>query len=116
MKVNWYKKLYLGDNVKKKEKKIIRRVEGGKPVRNIYLITLASNPANLLDIFRANLLLSRPLAAGCPLIVGIADGYEEAVELVRRLVEETWNSRGDTDVKSYLEERLMEKNTGRTGE
>lgn len=114
--MNWYKNLYLGDNVKKKEKKIIRRVEDGKPVADIFLITLASNPANLLEIFRANLLLHKPLAQRCPMIVGIAKGREEAVELVRRLVEETWNSRRDTDVRSYLDDRLREKNTGRTGE
>ena len=76
--MNWYKKLYLGDNIKKKEKKIIRRVERGKPVGDIYLITLASNPENLLDIFRANMLLQKPLARMCPLIVGIAEGYGEA--------------------------------------
>ncbi|HIS25640.1 MAG TPA: hypothetical protein IAA57_01855 [Candidatus Pullilachnospira intestinigallinarum] len=113
--MNWYKKLYLGDNVKKKEKKIIRRVERGKPVGNIYLITLALNPDNLLDIFRANLLLRKPLAGMCPMIVGIAEGYQEAVELVRRLVEETWNSRQDTDVRGYLQSRLEEA-AGQTGE
>ena len=114
--MNWYKKLYLGDNVKKKAKRIIRRVEGGKPVGDIYLITLASNPENLLDIFRANLLLQKPLARMCPLIVGIAEGYGEALELVRRLVEETWRCRRDTDVRSYLEDLPKEDAAGRTGD
>ena len=52
----------------------------------------------------------------CPLIVGIAEGYGEALELVRRLVEETWRCRRDTDVRSYLEDLLKEEAAGRTGD
>ena len=46
--LNWYKNLYVGDNAKKKQKKLIRKINQGAGVIDIYLVTLAVNPANSL--------------------------------------------------------------------
>ena len=113
--INWYKKLYIGDNAKKREKKIIWRVNHRRPQKDVYLVTLASNPENVLDIFPANMLLQKPLAFLCPTIVGIAVGYGEAAELVRRLVDETYRRQGNADVRRYLKARLEEGSGKRTG-
>ena len=47
--LNWYKNLYVGDNAKKKQKKLIRKINQGAGVIDIYLVTLAVNPANSLE-------------------------------------------------------------------
>ena len=49
--LNWYKGLYVGNNAKKRKKKLIRRINQGAGVMDVYLITLASNPRDQLDIF-----------------------------------------------------------------
>ena len=54
--VNWYKNLYIGDNAKKKPKKLIHKINQGAGVIDVYVITLAVNPENSLEIFSANLL------------------------------------------------------------
>ncbi|MFQ6804110.1 MAG: hypothetical protein ACLRT5_03915 [Lachnospiraceae bacterium] len=83
---------------------------------DIYLITLASNPENLLDIFRGQYASAEAAGPDVSFDRGYRGGLREAVELVRRLVEETWRCRRDTDVRSYLEDLPKEDAAGRTGD
>ena len=70
--LTWYKKLYVGDTAKKKKDKIIQKVNRRKPQLEVYLITLASNPENLLEIISTNQLMQKTIYRRCPMIVGLA--------------------------------------------
>lgn len=108
MELVWYKTLYVGDTVKKKADRIRKRMDRKKyQPGDIKVITLASNPQNLLDIVSANELLQPYLRKNCPPIVGLANGQQEAMELVRRIVEETYRQRKDTNVREYLNSREL---------
>ena len=50
------------------------------------------------------------------MIVGLAAGYTEALEVVEKIIEETYQKQGNTDVRRYLEERLTEENESEVGE
>ena len=114
--LKWYKKLYIGDNAKKKVPSVIKKVNQGKLQYDIYLITLASNEKNLLEIIQANQLIQKTLRKLCPMIVGMASGYGEALEVVEKIVEETYLKQGDTDVRRYLNDRLAEEYESQVGE
>lgn len=101
--LNWYKNLYVGDTAKKKEKKIRRKINNGSGMIGVYVITLAANPANHLEIISSNYLLQKTLRKNCPMIVGIAEGYEEALELVREIVQEVWGQTGSAQIRAFLE-------------
>ena len=66
--LNWYKRLYVGDNAKKKKKQLIRKINMGAGVIDVYLITLAQNPENQLDIFPANELKQKARRRTCPTV------------------------------------------------
>lgn len=100
--LKWYDNLYIGDGSKKKVAHYISRINHRKPVRDIYLITIASNEANQLDIIKSSYLLQPIVMKMCPMIVGIAKGYDEACELVVMMIEETLNKTGNADVRKYL--------------
>ena len=85
--LKWYKQLYIGDNAKKKKKEWIRKINMGAGVVDVYLITLAVNPENQLEIFSANELKQKARRRNCPLIIGLCKGYEEALEMTVRLVQ-----------------------------
>ena len=74
--LKWYKQLYIGDNAKKKKKEWIRKINMGAGVVDVYLITLAVNPENQLEIFSANELKQKARRRNCPLIIGLCKGYE----------------------------------------
>ena len=52
-RMQWAENLYLSDKTAKKRDKIIKKANRGIGMLSIYLITLASNPENLFDIFHA---------------------------------------------------------------
>lgn len=104
--LKWYKKLYVGDTAKKKEKKIIRKINSGAGQLGVYVITLAVNRENHLEIFSANILLQKPVRSYCPMIVGIARGYDEAVAVVQEITEEVYQKTGAVDIRAFLESDL----------
>lgn len=100
--LTWYNKLYIGNNAKRSAKRTIRRLNDQKPVTGIYLITLASCEKNQLDILSAIHLVQPVLYHRCPMVIGIAKGYEEALTLVTEITREVLEKTGDADVRNYL--------------
>jgi hypothetical protein len=102
--MKWYRKLYLGENAKKSKYKIFRRVRMNKFSIDTYLITLPSNDENLLDVFQANMLLQPyyKKADRDIFVVGIANGKDEAYEVVRDIIDDVYSHTGAFDIKKYL--------------
>ena len=102
----WYKNVYLGDNAKKEKSTIVARTEGRRFQFDVYLITLPSNPYNLLEMFSANELIQphfkKKEAHKDIYIVGIAKGYDEALEVMGAVLTDTYNNTGGFDVAGYL--------------
>lgn len=107
--MRWYRKLYVGETAKKDRYRIVGKVRHGRLQKNIYLITIASNKKNLLDIYPSNTMLWNYFKQSDVLIVGIAKGYDEAVELACRIVTEVYERTGGFDVRSYIRERNGKK-------
>lgn len=103
--LKWYEYLYVGENAKKRINYYIRRISNGKPVKDIYLVAIASNEANQLDIIKSHYLLQPIVMRMCPMIVGIAKSYDEARALVITMVEEAIRETGCADVRKYLLQR-----------
>lgn len=101
--LKWYKNLYIGENAKKDHHKMIWKIKIKKKQEDVYLITLASNDKNILDIIETSQLEQEIVRRNCPLIVGIALGYADALELVQKIVEETYQTQGNVDIRKYLQ-------------
>ena len=100
--MQWAENLYLTDKTAKKKDKIIRKANRGMGMVSIYLITLASNPENLFDIFHAAHLKQPAFYKQDLFVVGIASDYEEALELVQRMVEDIYRKTGGVAVREYF--------------
>lgn len=103
--LNWYNRLYVGDNAKKKIEKYRKSLNRGKLVPGVYLITLAANEVDQLDIISSHYLIQNAVYRRCPMIVGVASGYKEALSLVIRMTEETFSRTGTANIKDYLIQR-----------
>lgn len=111
--LNWYKNLYIGHNAKKKSKKLIHKINQGAGVIDVYVITLAMNPVNSLEIFSANLLMQRAFRRNCPMIIGLAKGYDEAVEIVQQIVNEVYQKTNTAEIRAWLEKQIEKNGTKR---
>ena len=105
--LDWYKKLYVGENAKKDAVKAKWRLNHGKLQKNMFLVTYASNPENLFDIIGTEQLLQKTVHRRCPMVIGLASSKEEALQIVQQIIEETYAKQNDVDVRRYLGERLL---------
>lgn len=97
--------LYIGKTAEGLEKKIRRAVRSGRIVsglETVRLITLASNGTDQLDILPVHWLKQKPLREQLPLIVGFANGREEAFQVVTRMVSDVMRTTGGCDLCSWL--------------
>ncbi len=101
----WYEDLYVGDSIVHKTKKIKWKICHNAGQVNIYVITLASNEKNLLDIIPARELLQKAYPKRGLFVVGLARGYDEAVEVAASIVDEVYRQTGAFAVRSYLTDR-----------
>ena len=104
--MDWYSRLYVSDDLTEKKDKIIDKIERAAGTPGIYLITVASNEKNLLDIFTADQLLWPVMHKLCPMIIGMARSYEDAVDMAASIILEAYEHTGDFKVESYLHQRL----------
>lgn len=103
--MKWYDNLYIGESIRGKEKRIRWKLEHNKITLSIYVITLASNPNNLLDMIPSKDLLQKSYPKQHLKIIGLAKGYEEGIDLICQIIQETYEKTGNTDVYSYLKEK-----------
>ena len=95
--------LYLGESIaSEKLDKLKKRLEKKPLLANVYLITPAKNPADQLDIFDARQLIQPHYKKEEFLILGIASGYEEALQLIEQITGECLDARGDCNLREYL--------------
>ncbi|MCI8391318.1 MAG: hypothetical protein HFI35_11715 [Roseburia sp.] len=110
--MTWYDELYVGDSIIHKTKKIIWKIRHNAGQPNIYVIALASNDHNLLDIIPARELLQKAYPKSGLRIIGLAKGYEEAVEVAASIIDEVYQNTGSFGIQSYLKERAANREGG----
>lgn len=101
----WYKDLYVGESIVHKTKKVKWKIMHNAGQIGIYVITLASNTQNLLDIIPSYELMQKGYPKKDMVIVGLAKGYDEAIEVAASIVDEVYHSTGTFAVRAYLAEK-----------
>ena len=103
--MKWYDDLYVGESIIHKTNQVKWKILHNAGQINIYVITLASNDKNLLDIIPSHELLQRGYPKRELYIIGLAKGYDEAVQTAAAIVDEVYRSTGAFDIASYLQEK-----------
>ncbi len=102
--MEFYRNLYVSESLEKKKDKIIKKLKAGKSPMNCCVIMLTENPENQLEFFNS-ILLWQKYGKENPFIIGIAGCYEEALEVIQKITEETYSHRKDADIRSYILEQ-----------
>ena len=107
--MKWMNRLYVGVKAAEQRDKIIDCICQGQIQMDAYVLMLATNPENQLDILSANYLL-QPYYRGQEdlTIVGIAKGKDEAFLVLQVIVEEAMKTLGTPDLKKFLAMRMQE--------
>lgn len=100
--MKWYYNLFLGETIAPKYKQTVLKIKNRGFTPNVYVIALASNPQNLLDIIPASELMQNGYPKEHVRIIGLAEGKKEAFEVTRQIVDEVYQKTGNTKVREYL--------------
>lgn len=97
-----YENLYVADSLQKNKDKIIEMIKKGKPKLRLYVVALAFNPVNLLEIIYYNELLQPYYKEQEIHIIGIASSKEEAMDMVKTIIASVYHNTQTFDVRKYL--------------
>ena len=100
--MKFYKYLYVGDTVTDPAK-IKWKLKHHAGV-NVYVVAIAS-AEDQLEIFHSAYLKQKYYRYHPPIIVGIAFGYEEAVQIIVKITQECVESTGSCNLKEYLKQK-----------
>ena len=98
----WYKKLYLGNTAINLTKRQIKSIQHGHFFDGVYLVLVSDREGELLEIYNAFKYPFKRLKKTKRTVVGIALGYDEALLLVKTIVDDVYKNTGDLDLKTYL--------------
>lgn len=98
--MKFYKNLYIGETIKNPNK-VKRKLRRNAGQLNIYVITLARG-RDQLEIYHCGYLQQKYYRKYPPYIVGIGNGYDEAVDIVVKIAEEAIEKIGTPNIKKYL--------------
>ena len=110
--LQFYRDLYLDSEIKHPE--VIKwRLQHNAGSLSLYVITLCdTDPVSgeapydgQLQFFHSAFLQQPYVKEHCPMIIGLARGRENAMELVRRIVQECLDTQSDVDLVSFLARR-----------
>ena len=100
--MEFYKELYISENLKKKKENIIEKLKQKKVQFHCYIISLTENPKNQLEFYDSLMLMQKNFKKDKIFIVGIANGYDGALEIIEKITEETYRKQGDADIRRFI--------------
>lgn len=100
--MKWYNNLYVGENAKRRKHKIIMRSIRHKPQVGVYLITLPLNDDNSLEIYPSYILLQKYYRKRKLMVVGISEGYDEALIVMQEILMDCYNKTGQFLVRKMI--------------
>ncbi|MCR5835939.1 MAG: hypothetical protein K6G88_05510 [Lachnospiraceae bacterium] len=100
--MRWYNYLYVGEKAKKTSEDIIEKINAGKMQVNKFALALPFNDSDILDIIPTIVLMQKRYLDSDLVIVGIADGKSEAMDLMQDIIMECYNNTKGFDLKSYI--------------
>lgn len=101
--MRWAVNLYTTEKTKKKLPVIMQQIRKRKIQPGLWIVTIASNEKNLLDIFSSVYYLQPMFSKMNPDIVGIAENEESAKELTVQILQDVYEKEGNFDVRSYFQ-------------
>lgn len=103
--MKFYCNLYMDNYVLTNKKEIIQKLENNEWQLEVYVIALSNHPHNQLEIFNSAMFLQNKIRKEQVLVIGITKGYNEALELVEKIMEEVYDNTKGTDIKAYINKK-----------
>jgi len=98
----WSNNLYFNNISDDYKAEIVKQISASEFQIGIYIITLAVNNKNHLEIYPFQTFLQPYYKKLQLVVVGVADGYNSALQLVAEIVSDTYMTLGEVNIKKYF--------------
>lgn len=106
----WYEDLFVGESIgPRKQKRIIRGIKKRRYIPRAYVLTLASNQENLIDIIPTSVLRQRHYPRKGLFVIGLAGDYEEAMLLAGKIVSGVYIVQGDFRLRAFFQSAVKDR-------
>ncbi len=114
MQIKVYCDLYISEDFQTKKEKIIKKLRNNKVQPQVYVLALPTGKQNQLEFYSSLMLKQRAFQRAPIFVVGIANGYDDALYMTKDIVEEIYKKTKDTNIRGYIESRqkAFEKERG----
>ncbi len=110
--MRWYEDLYVGYSLLDKKRQVVRKIKKGKPQGNKYVLTLPRNDYDTLEIYPSVVLLQKWYRDSDMIVVGIAEGMEEAMDMMQLIIMDCLYETGNVNVKKYITDKMSKIRVG----
>lgn len=110
--MKYYYALYMDEQIKEKQRTVLKNIENDKWQLEKYLIALTKNERNHLEIFNSVLLVQKSMPKDDLFVVGITSGYAEALEVIEKIAQEVYDETGGADIRNYILQKQREYEEG----
>jgi len=100
--MKFYKHLYITEDAYDSRRKTIHKLKHHKLCLNGYVVTLSTNPNNLLDIYAAKELIQPHYKKAELSVIGLAASLDDAMELVTDIIQEVYSKTNSFNIREYL--------------
>lgn len=102
--VEWYAQIY-SDGITKHTLDLVKdKVEKQKIQFPVFLVTLASNPNNLLDVIPVNELLFPYYQRRTTFVLGVASSRKQAKLMAASIVAKVYEETGDFQIREWCQQ------------
>ena len=114
MQIKFYCDLYVSECWQSKKAKIMKKLKENRLQPAVYVVALSQGSQNHLEFFSSMLLKQHIFDNASLFVVGIADGYDEALFCVREITSQVYSETKEMDIRGYLLKKQEEyERTGR---
>ena len=86
--IEWNENLYVGEKIRRRKNRIIKRLNKNKPCLSVFLITEPTNAENFLDIIDSKMFVFKYYKDRINKVHGLAGSKEEAEQLLVKMLED----------------------------
>ena len=97
--------LLLSDILKEKKQRVLSDIEARRGVFNHYLIVLPDREDENLEIHPSKALEKTVWKDKEWFVVGVAVGYQDALDMIQTFVQEVYDSTGNVNIREYILEQ-----------
>ena len=100
--MKFWRRMWFTPSVESDKARICRLLKAGKPVKQVFLVTLSEAPGRLIDIYPSSILKYRFYRRSKEIVIGVAGDKAEAEELACSIIVSAYNTSGNFDIGAAI--------------